>query len=253
MTFEISEDDWDSHWSNYDSIATANPAQSWRFRSIVRIIKTLSNPADRPTITDLGCGQGDLLFFVNQYFPSSTLIGIEPSSVGSDLSRLKNPRASIIQADIIRNEAADDDLIKSDIVVCTEVLEHLDSPNLLLKSLSDKMGLNSSLVVSVPSGPVSEFDKHIGHRKHFTPESLRSLLEDSGFKVIDVYRSGFPGFNIYKVCTILMGKRLIKSTGSKDQNFMIRLVSNIFLLLMILSKKRSRLGWQLFAVCKTHS
>ena len=38
-------------------------------------------------------------------------------------------------------------------------------------------------VVTVPGGPRSALDLHIGHRRHFTPDDISQVLTDAGFKV----------------------------------------------------------------------
>ena len=242
-------DDWNSHWARYDQVTAINPAQRWRFHLIGRVIKSLGL-SNQLTITDLGCGQGDLLSYLHDQFPESALVGIEPSEVGCQLSKLKTPDALIFHIDITNRSDANSMIESSDVIICTEVLEHLDQPELLMSSLACRMGSNSTLLVSVPGGPMSKFDKHIGHRKHFDTKSLEHLLHKCGFTEIDVYRSGFPGFNFYKFCTIIMGKRLIESTVSADSNPIAESISRIFFSLMNCSSNRSRFGWQLFAVCK---
>ena len=242
-------DDWNSHWSNFNQVTAINPAQRWRFRSIERIIKSFGL-GHQMAITDLGCGQGDLLSYLHDQFPESVLTGIEPSEVGCHLSSRKTPNARILQVDITSCRDANALIQASDVVVCTEVLEHLDRPELLMSSLAQQMSPKSTLLISVPGGPRSKFDKHIGHRRHFDNLALEELLKDSGFNKIDVYRSGFPGFNLYKISTIVLGKRLIKTAASVDSNPIAHCISRVFFLLMSSSKNRSRFGWQLFAVCK---
>ena len=242
-------DDWNSHWANYDQVTAINPAQRWRFHSIERTIKSFGL-GHQLSITDLGCGQGDLLSYLHDQFPESNLVGIEPSEVGCGLSKLKTPSAKILEIDITTSEDANTMIKSSNVIICTEVLEHLDHPELLMSSLAKKMSQNSTLLLSVPGGPRSKFDKHIGHRRHFDRKVLKKLLKDSGFSEIDVYSSGFPGFNLYKICTILMGKRLIKTAVSADSSPIAHYISRLFLILMTYSRNRSRFGWQLFAVCK---
>lgn len=115
----------------------------------------------------------------------------------------------------------------SDVVVCTEVLEHLDRPELLISLLAQQMSPNSTLLISVPGGPKSKFDKHISHRRHFDNKSLEELLKDSDFNKIDVCRLGFPGFNLYKISTIILGKTLVKTATSVDSNPITHCISQV--------------------------
>ena len=57
---------------------------------------------------------------------------------------------------------------------------------------------------------MSAFDKHIGHRRHFTPERLRQLLLDAGLQVESLNGAGFsPFFNLYRLTVVARGKKLI--------------------------------------------
>ena len=62
------------------------------------------------------------------------------------------------------------------------------------------------VVVTVPGGPMSAFDRSIGHRRHFTPDSLSQILRESGFRVESAQRAGFPFFNLYRLVVIARGE-----------------------------------------------
>jgi hypothetical protein len=61
-------------------------------------------------------------------------------------------------------------------------------------------------LVTVPGGFRSAYDKHIGHRQHFSKASLKKSLLEAGYQNIQIYRAGFPVFNLYKILTIIAGK-----------------------------------------------
>ncbi len=137
--------------------------------------------------------------------------------------------------------------------VCSEVLEHVDDPVLLLRNASHYLAPACRLVVTVPGGPRSAFDRHIGHRQHFTPATLRGVLEGAGFEVERVMRAGFPFFNLYRLAVITRGRRLIADLergpaegsggtqgavlGFFDRAFRLNLASTPF-------------GWQMVAVAR---
>jgi hypothetical protein len=103
------------------------------------------------------------------------------------------------------------------------------------------------LVVTVPGGPRSAFDEHIGHRRHFTPDSLRSVLNAAEFTVESSVGAGFPFFNLYRIMVVLRGRRLVKDAVGVPSN-LIRFTSAIFQVLFKLNRDKSRLGWQIVAV-----
>ena len=138
--------------------------------------------------------------------------------------------------------------------MCSEVLEHVDHPDLLLRNASEYLAEGCRLVITVPGGPMSAFDRHIGHRRHYTPESLRDLLEASGYEVETVFRAGFPFFNLYRLAVIAEGGKLIDDLGdesvdrpvSKMQSWVAKAFDAAF----HLNLTRSPFGWQIVAVTR---
>jgi hypothetical protein len=108
------------------------------------------------------------------------------------------------------------------------------------------------LVVTVPGGPRSSFDEHIGHRRHFTAADLRGVLTDAGFAVETTTGAGFPFFNLYRLMVILRGKRLVDD-ASGEPGALLKLASAVFDVLFKLNMPRSRFGWQTIGVAYKRS
>jgi 2-polyprenyl-3-methyl-5-hydroxy-6-metoxy-1,4-benzoquinol methylase len=242
------KDNWDSHWLAHAESASHNPAQSYRFGLIQSELKACDSIQKVDCVVDLGCGNGDLIKKLSESFSQIELIGIEPSGTGFDISKAKNKYSLIIKSDITLDRLSDRALERADVVVCTEVLEHLDNPNELLLALSSAVKKGTKLLVTVPGGPRSKFDQHIGHRKHFKKNHLIELIEGSDFCCDYVKRSGFPGHNIYKVITIILGNILVRKSENFEATAGIGVISRVLNWLMEKSFKNSPFGWQLLAV-----
>jgi hypothetical protein len=102
------------------------------------------------------------------------------------------------------------------------------------------------LVVTVPGGPMSAFDRSIGHRRHFTPDSLSQILRESGFRVESAQRAGFPFFNLYRLVVIARGRRLTRDIGRGSAT--AGTAMSAFGHLFRLNVDRSPFGWQVVAV-----
>ncbi len=140
--------------------------------------------------------------------------GIEYSAEGVERARAAAREAGLpvefAQRDLLQAGAVDPARQGlAAFAVCSEVLEHVDDPGLLLRNASEYLAPGCRIVVTVPGGPRSAFDRHIGHRQHFAPSGLRRLLQDAGFDVEYVARAGFPFFNLYRLAVIARGRRLI--------------------------------------------
>jgi hypothetical protein len=121
-------------------------------------------------------------------------------------------------------------------------------PETLLRNTIAYLAPGCLLIVTVPGGPMSAFDKHIGHRKHFDPEELRRVLERAGFEVERATGAGFPFFNLYRLVVMARGRRLVASEGGTSG--LARLVLAVFGALFHLNLDSSRWGWQTVALAR---
>lgn len=240
-------DDWDGHWASFDESASMNPAQHYRHRLVVD-----AGRAYRPRrLLDIGSGQGDLLERVSRTLPMVQLFGLELSQTGVDRTFLKVPKADVRCVDLLDAESssriAD---IRADVAICCEVLEHLDDPLAFLRAATAGLAPGATLIVTVPGGPRSDFDRLIGHRRHYTPSSLRRLLQSAGFIVTRVDRAGFPFFNLYRFVIIGRGKRLATDVADGSTGRLAQIAMRVFDLLFRFNLARTRWGWQNVAVAK---
>jgi SAM-dependent methyltransferase len=238
-------DDWEGHWASFDESVSLNPAQHYRHRLVVRLLRDL-----RPRrLVDIGSGQGDLLELVARSLPATRLFGLELSQFGVDRTASKVPSADVRCVNLL-GEAAGPRIadIAADVALCCEVLEHLDEPVEFLRTAASALAPGSTLIVTVPGGPRSEFDRQIGHRRHYSPDSLRALLQSAGFVVTSVDRAGFPFFNVYRLVVIMRGKRLATDVADGSTSRVALVAMHAFDLLFRLNFRRSRWGWQNLAV-----
>jgi hypothetical protein len=121
---------------------------------------------------------------VHAAFPAAELLGLELSRVGVERSRARLPGAVFLERNLLEETEPEPKYRGwATHAVCSEVLEHADEPEVLLGAVRPYLALASRVVVTVPSGPMSAFDRHIGHRRHFTAAELRAVFERAGFAV----------------------------------------------------------------------
>lgn len=248
-----SPDDWDSHWQHYAESAIQNPAQRMRHDLIARLLPEAA-PTDTPRILDLGSGQGDLLLKLSRLFPDAKLVGAELSEEGVAISRRKVPSASFIVADLFRPpESLTQYEEWATHAVCSEVLEHVDDPISFLEHSRRYLACDGKLIVTVPGGPISAFDLHIGHRQHFNRQELGRILERAGYRVERIYATGFPFFNVYRLFVVAGGKSLTRDVGARSSgatSTVARHLMKVFHVLFQANLRDSRFGWQLIAVAR---
>ena len=245
------EDDWDRHWEEFAEESSANPAVAYRARLLVRML------GDAPRrLLDIGVGVGDFLALAAATWPAAELGGVDISAAGVALVGERVPTATLRVADLTAAGDAPDGLAGwATHSVCSEVLEHVDDPVALLANARAMMAPGCRLVVTVPSGRMTAFDHHIGHRRHYTPELLASQLSAGGFEVDEVLRAGFPFFNLYRLAVRIQGERLIDQAGGAagEPSASVRAAMAAFDGLFRLNLTRSRWGLQLVAVARPAS
>ena len=243
-------DDWDGHWSDLDLASQHNPAQAFRRELMLHWIKQQS-PNNKTHLLDIGSGQGDFIASLTSLLPSTKLAGVEMSATGISQSRVKAPQASFFQRDLSLSPKPDDDLWEwATLAVCSEVLEHVDEPAKVLANAARYLAPGARLFITVPGGPISSFDLHIGHRQHFTKVLLHRLISEAGLIPERISGVGFPFFNLYRMVVILRGKALIKDACSgKDKQLggLARMVMNVFSLILKRRFNSTMWGWQMTA------
>lgn len=243
MTTEV--DNWDDHWAGFSATAASNPAQHFRHRLVVKLVKQ----AHPDVLVDIGSGQGDLLQRIAADLPRVELFGLELSQVGVEHTLQKVPRANVRQADLFEAGAASRLTgVAADVAVCCEVLEHLDDPVAFLRVASAALSPGATLFVTVPGGPRSAFDRLIGHRRHYSPRDIRELLEEAGFVVVASFGAGFPFFNLYRLVVVARGEKLAADVGAQRSSRLASGVMKVFDVLLRFSFPRRRWGWQTVAV-----
>jgi len=245
------ETSWDRHWDDFAKATRANPGHALRRKLIFRL---LGRDAGQPgaAILDVGCGSGDLLCGLRQRFPQAAFAGIDQSRSGLDAAAAKLPGAKLMQFDFANAGAPDDLQGWATHAVCSEVLEHVDDPVALLKSAGQCLKPGGLLAVTVPGGPVSAFDRHLGHQDHFTKARLSGILEQAGFEVEKTAAAGFPVFNLYRLAVILRGTKLIDDV-SGEAGFLAGAAMAAFRGLMKLTFFDSPWGWQIVAQARKRS
>jgi SAM-dependent methyltransferase len=254
---KLDADDWDAHWGRYGSAARGNPANSYRQELI---LSTMRGCSPQARIVDIGSGQGELAVLLARAFPESQTRGLEYSAAGVERSRQAAARAGIgerlsfNQRDLLSSvDLKDEERGWATVAICSEVLEHVDTPDVLLENAMEYLAPECRVIVTVPGGPRTAFDRHIGHRKHFTERSLRDLLDKSGFEVLEVRRAGFPFFNLYKLLALLRGKALIAELdegASAPPSRLADVVLRFFDTAFRWNLPSSPFGWQLVAVAR---
>ena len=244
----LGRDDWDSHWSEYADSAARNPAQEYRKRLMLRLLGQSARPK---RLLDIGSGTGEFAAEVPRRVPKCEIVGVELSATGIDPRRRLVPGAEFLQRNLLEPGETPPHLRDwATHAVCSEVLEHIERPEALLDGILPYLAPGCQLVVTVPGGPMSAFDRHIGHRAHHTPQELAAVLERAGFEIERASGAGFPFFNLYRLLIVARGERLVDDVAGGAGSPAARLAMRAFGLLFRLNLSASPWGWQTIVLAR---
>lgn len=165
-------------------------------------------------ILDIGCGNGSLSHFIAQH--GYEVVGIEESESGIELANRSFPDCRFIQGSIYNlpyQELGE----KFDIVIATEVIEHLFYPKELLKNAKKCLKPSGRLILTTPYhgylknlalAVSGKMDKHYtslwdgGHIKFFSVATMNHLLTSENYTNIKfTFSGGFPYFWKSMLCS----------------------------------------------------
>ena len=133
--------------------------------------------ARRPQrVVDVGCGTGDLLGLLVERTtpPPELVVGIDHSRAGIDRARAALPDARWLVADLY---SLPPDLGRFDLVLCTEVLEHVHDAQAAVDVLCRLCAQDGVVAITVPDGALDSWE---GHVNFWDEDQLRAFLEPFG-------------------------------------------------------------------------
>jgi SAM-dependent methyltransferase len=236
-------------WSDFSRANSLNPAQRHRWRLVVReVFREGSLPADA-VIADLGCGSGSLLRELSQQSARIRCVGLDIEPLALDLARKVLPSGEFHRLDLSDVGLNVPDGLKgaADVVVCSEVLEHLQNPGVAIDFARDLLRPGGKIVMTVPSGAMTPFDRAIGHVRHYDLQSFAELIEREDLRVARIYRWGFPFHSIFRAA---VGVFRVVPSQCTDAHFgrLTAVAFRILHWLFFFNLKSRRWGRQLVAV-----
>ncbi len=218
---------YDKMWSNSWLVTQQlGPLTHARYRLMRRELQGALTSNTR--VIDVGCGNGTFLATLSDVVNPKNLIGVEYSAIGAETAP-DILKSQILVGDII---ALSEELCKDpfDVAVCSEVLEHVDSPKDILDAIYKILKPNGMLVVTVPALMKywSAQDDVAGHQRRFEYDEFPVLLKSCGFKVENHIGWGGPIARIYNRAISKVGpERVMKNGSSPIVKILAPIVSSI--------------------------
>jgi len=177
-----------------------NPIARFLINRFLATINQFIKQQIRPKkILDAGCGAGFVIeFLLNNWENEVEIAGVDIDPEMINLARTRNPSVTIVGGDIYQLPFEDN---KYDLVICTEVLEHLRHPEKAIEEIARVS--KHWCIISVPHEPFFQiasflrgryfttFGNNPEHINHWGPRSFSAFLKISSLDLITLKKE-FP-------------------------------------------------------------
>ena len=231
--------DYERGWTQWGDMIRYSPAPFHRRRLILK----LADDVPFESVLDVGCGNGELLLALSRRRPLRRVIGMDIAASIIDENRRTFPNFEFHRMDIGSGWLP----TECDLVVCSEVIEHLVEWEQALVHLRRMCA--GHLIVTVPAGKVFPIDRLMGHHRHFALETLCAALGRAGFVPERGWRWGFPFHTAYKHLINLAPEASVRRFSSGGYTATARAIAILIKWLFYLNSRH--LGCQLLIRART--
>ena len=150
-------------------------------------------PSEYSKVLEVGCNVGNFSQLLSKPYE---FWGVEPLKEAAEIAKTKMDKVLVGFYDNVANEIPNNYF---DLIIATDVIEHMEKPWEFLQSIKKKMTVNASIILSIPNvryyGNLKEllYEKDweykddgildITHARFFTKKSIVRLLNENGFKI----------------------------------------------------------------------
>ena len=169
----------DYHWQQINrSIFKYNAFVAARYQQVVYLIPKIKNQK----ILDIGCGDGVLLYLVNQNLnkKNSDLVGIDLDQDSLKTAR-KKVKAKFFHSNAYKLPFKNNQF---NCILATEIIEHLTAPHKMLKEIVRCLKPGGKLILTTPI-KISELPQDKMHVREYEPKELQDSLNQF-FKSVNI-------------------------------------------------------------------
>jgi 2-polyprenyl-3-methyl-5-hydroxy-6-metoxy-1,4-benzoquinol methylase len=175
-----------------DKYESKNPISQYLLRQFDNSIAELVEIAQPDTVLEVGCGEGHVINIILDH-SAATIQAVDISQTIVDIAKksIDAQRVEFSQLNIYNLAEKN----SADLVVCCEVLEHLEQPEIGLLRLAEKA--SPYAIISVPREPiwcalnfirgayVKDLGNSPGHIQHWSQKAFIQFVEQQ-FEVVSV-------------------------------------------------------------------
>lgn len=158
-----------------------------------KLSAVISLTKDNPQkILDVGCASGWFLNEMSKKFPKANCVGIDPYKEAILHGKKKYKNLKLVNADGHKIPFSDESF---DLVICTEVLEHVVNPRIVIQEIKRVLKPNGTAIIEMDSGNLlfrfiwfwwTNIRNGVwkdAHLHPFTAKKLESIIKKGGLKI----------------------------------------------------------------------
>lgn len=162
------------------------------------VLYFLSKYADgKKDVLDIGCGVGTVDLYLGN--KGLQVLGIDISKNGITIAK-KNAKQLRLEKLVMFSRMNFPKILPKkqfDIIICSEVLEHIISDEYAVGQIYKLLKLGGFIIASSPSinaplykmGLLTKFDQEVGHLRRYTLKNFSQLFSTSRFKIIETKKT----------------------------------------------------------------
>ncbi len=166
-------------------------------------------------ILEIGSGIGNISKFLVSFGRNVILTDINETYLSYLKHRfIGNPKVKILKFDILSDDASNIlPLLKIDIIVCINVLEHIENDQKALENIYKILSAGGCLILIVPALKVlyGSLDEKLGHFRRYERDELAEKLRSQNFIIKKIYYQNFISAVGWYVNSYILRKKILSS------------------------------------------
>jgi len=237
----FNEEYYDKFWGDCPDFSRYNPGARHRRRIITELLRPL--PGKR--LLDVGCGTGELLMWLTRELGGVTsFAGADLSSETVKRNAERLPGMQFRTLDVSREALGE----QFDIVVCSEVVEHIEDRRTAFRNLAAMVAPGGHLLVTCPTGHVYQTERTFGHVSHPSVAEMDAHASAVGLRQVKAENWGWPLYRALKWATNVNTDWALRNFASGRYSRPAKLVSDVLYWANYLNLPSSDAGCQLFVL-----
>ncbi len=177
--------------TNFEKHTTKNPVGRVFLNNFLKTVVATTRPLQINSVLDVGCGEGYTLARLQSEKIGTKFEGIDNMDDAIALAHKVHPKLEVKKGDIYELPYKSNSF---DLVICTEVLEHLDNPK---KAYRELLRVSRKYVLlSVPNEPwftiqrmgrlqnIRHLGAHPEHIQHWSARAFTKFVKVRGVKLV---------------------------------------------------------------------